>query len=388
MKSRLTSLLALILTITSTLAESSGTAPPPGIVIHHSPASSGLYIGSPALCVLPGGAYLASHDYFGPRSQEHVLARGAVFRSDDRGLTWRPVAEVDGWFWSNLFLHHSQLYSIGMDKHHGQLICRRSNDEGKTWTRSVIAPGEWHTAPMPVVEHGGRIWRAVEDAMGGTKWGARYRARVISAPADADLLKPESWTLSEPLARDPAWLGGTFDGWLEGNAVIDPAGGVLDILRVDLPGLPEKAALVCASADGRSLAFDPAAGFIDFPGGAKKFVIRKDPAGDGYWALANIVTDAFPPHTKPAAIRNTLALVHSMDLRTWETRCILLHHPDLAKHGFQYPDWLFDGADLITTVRTAWDDAEGGAHNNHDANFLTFHRWKNFRALTRKDDAR
>ena len=27
----------------------------------------------------------------------------------------------------------------------------------------------------------------------------------------------------------------------------------------------------------------------------------------------------------------------------------------------------------------------GGAHNNHDANFLTFHRWKGFRALTMKD---
>jgi len=23
-------------------------------------------------------------------------------------------------------------------------------------------------------------------------------------------------------------------------------------------------------------------------------------------------------------------------------RCILLQHPDVAKHGFQYVDWLFD----------------------------------------------
>jgi hypothetical protein len=32
---------------------------PPGIVIDHSPASSGLYIGSPSLAVLSNGTYLA-----------------------------------------------------------------------------------------------------------------------------------------------------------------------------------------------------------------------------------------------------------------------------------------------------------------------------------------
>jgi len=66
-------------------------------------------------------------------------------------------------------------------------------------------------------------------------------------------------------------------------------------------------------------------------------------------------------------------------------RCILLYHPDVAKHGFQYADWLFDGADIIAACRTAYDDGLGGAHNNHDANFLTFHRFANFRAKTMAD---
>ncbi|GAB3913643.1 hypothetical protein GCM10028803_58060 [Larkinella knui] len=38
----------------------------PGVIVAHSPASSGLYIGSPSLCMLPNGDYLASHDLFGP----------------------------------------------------------------------------------------------------------------------------------------------------------------------------------------------------------------------------------------------------------------------------------------------------------------------------------
>ena len=37
----------------------------PGTVIHHQPAATGLYIGSPSLCALPDGSYLASHDLFG-----------------------------------------------------------------------------------------------------------------------------------------------------------------------------------------------------------------------------------------------------------------------------------------------------------------------------------
>ena len=42
--------------------------PPPGVVIHHSYAATGLYIGSPSLALLPDGAYLASLDLCGPAS--------------------------------------------------------------------------------------------------------------------------------------------------------------------------------------------------------------------------------------------------------------------------------------------------------------------------------
>jgi hypothetical protein len=75
----------------------------------------------------------------------------------------------------------------------------------------------------------------------------------------------------------------------------------------------------------------------------------------------------------------------SPDLRSWEIRCHLLHHPDRSRHGFQYVDWLFDGADLIAVCRTAHDDGQGGAHNAHDANFLTFHRIREFRDLRMRD---
>jgi iduronate 2-sulfatase len=361
--------------------------PPPGTVIHHSPASSGLYIGSPSICILSDGSYLASHDLFGPQSNEHQLAKGRLYRSTDKGATWRHLHDFEGFFWTGLFVHRGAVFLLGLDKHHGRVLIRRSRDFGQTWTPPVVlAEGQWHTAPVPVIEHAGRLWRAIEDAENGTKWGERYRARMMSAPADADLLDPESWTFSNPLARDATWLDNDFAAWLEGNAVADPQGAMVNILRADHSRLPEKAAIVHVSKDGKTATFDPASGFVDFPGGTKKFTIRKDPQGGGYWSLATIIPDRHAGGGRPASIRNTLALVHSKDLRVWEIRSVLLHHPDVAKHGFQYVDWQFAGNDLIAACRTAWDDAEGGARNNHDANFLTFHRWKNFRRLTRADD--
>jgi hypothetical protein len=179
-------------------------------------------------------------------------------------------------------------------------------------------------------------------------------------------------------------LGGAFGGWLEGNAVVTPQGDVVNILRVACPS-GGKAAVVHVSNNGKTVRFDPEHDLIDLPGGAKKFTIRYDEQSQSYWALSNPVMPKHAAETKAASIRNTLALICSKDLRTWQIRCVLLYHPDVGHHGFQYPDWLFDGDDIIAAIRTAYDDGLGGAHNAHDANFLTFHRFANFRELTMAD---
>ncbi|HWH68117.1 MAG TPA: sialidase family protein, partial [Candidatus Sulfotelmatobacter sp.] len=275
------------------------SSPPPsvpGVVVDYSPAASGLYIGSPSLVVLTNGDYLAAHDFFGPKSREFEAPVTAVFRSANRGETWQPLARLSGQFWSSLFVHRGAAYLLGTDKHHGRIVIRRSTDGGTTWTTpqdtltGLLTPtGQYHTAPVPVIEHEGRLWRGFEDAMGGTEWGKRYRAGMLSVSVLTDLLQATNWTFSNFLPRDPQWLGGQFNAWLEGNAVLTPEGRVVDMLRVDLPGLPEKAALVQISADGRAASFDPATGFVAFPGSAKKFTIRPDPRGGGYWSLASIV---------------------------------------------------------------------------------------------------
>jgi hypothetical protein len=350
----------------------------PGTVIAHSPKSSKKYIGSPGILALDENIYLAKYDEFGPSSTEHTSAVTHLYRSDDAGRHWRHAHTFQGLFWASIFKLNNDIYLLGTDRHHGQLVAFRSRDGGAVWSEpadsktGLLRTGQNHTVPVPAIVYRGRVWRAFEDAAGGEKWGSRYRAMMMSAPVTADLLDADNWTFSNYLASDPKWLDGKFNGWLEGNAVVDPDGNVVIVLRVDYdPG--EHAAIVHVSEDGRAVSFDPQKDFINFPGGATKFTIRRDSETGRYWTLSNPAHDV-PPRTRAAMIRNTLSVATSPDLRTWKLGETLLHHPDQAKHAFQYVDWEFAGNDLIAVSRTAYDDAEGGAHRAHDANFLTFHR--------------
>src|SRR5690554_199889 len=363
----------------------------PGEVVNYIPAHTGQYIGSPSICILPNGDYIASHDHFGPKSTEHERAVTAVYKSTNKGKSWDKISEINGQFWSNLFVHHNKLYIMGTWKHHGNFIIRESDDWGKTWSsptdaeNGLLLEGEYHTAPMPVIEHNGRLWRAIENAKSSTpRWGIRYSAMMLSVPVDANLLNAGNWTSTNYLTYDSTYLNGNFGGWLEGNAVVTPQGEIVDILRVATsePGV-DMAAIVTVNADGKTASFNLETGFMNFVGGARKFVIRYDKKSKRYWAIGNMVKEEFA-NFRAANVRNTLVIKSSPDLKSWSVHKILLEHPDVKRHGFQYADWQFNKKDIIFLSRTAFDDEYGGANNYHDANYLTFHRIKNFRKLVKK----
>ena len=379
--------LIVILLAAIALSASAQIADLPGVVVNHSPASKGKYLGSPSICILPNGRYVVSHDYFGPKTKEFETAITDIFVSDDKGASWQKAASLSGQFWSSLFYHNEVLYIFGTCRHHGNIVIRKSTDNGATWSNpydaenGLIIEGEYHTAPTPVLVHNGRIWKAFEYATHKVrKWGRRYSAMVLSAPINADLLNAKSWRHSNILYSDPMWLGGEFRGWLEGNIVYDHKNKqLLNILRVNTTkgAGEEHCARVAVSSNGKSISFDTEKGFMPFPGGAKKFTIRYDERSGRYWTLVNN-TEPDKLVIKNDKTRNTLSLCSSEDLTTWKVERVVIHHPDIYFHGVQYVDWQFDGEDIVAAIRTAWEDEEGNAHNQHDSNYILFHRVEQF----------
>ncbi len=345
---------------------------PPGVIVDRSPNFAKVYVGCPSIAILPDGRYVASHSWFGPGTSNDS---SVVFRSTDRGATWRKLADLKGQWWSSLFVHRGDLHIFGVDREFGRIAIRRSRDGGATWTEPrdaasgrLTAEDRYHCAPVPVIVHRGRIWRGFELAQGPRP---EWSAFVMSAPEDADLLHSGNWRSSARLQH--LW---SKSQWIEGNMVVAPDGSLLNILRTNGTAPPDHATIVHVSDDGLRLDHDRAADLIAFPGGGSKFTIRFDPETKRYWSIGNKQAD-------PPAGRNVLALTSSPDLRTWTVHTIVLRHADRRFHAWQYVDWVFDGDDLAAVSRTAWD----GSHNYHDANYLTFHRIANFRARTMADSA-
>jgi hypothetical protein len=146
------------------------------------------------------------------------------------------------------------------------------------------------------------------------------------------------------------------------------------------------------TGDGKSIRFNPDSGYINLPGGPdKKFTIRFDSISGKYWSLVNWITPeylAYLDTLRAGNIRNTLALASSPDLLEWKIERIILHHPDIEKHGFQYADWCVDKEDMVAVIRTGYEDGLGGPRNYHDANFIIFFRVEDFRSEELNDYGR
>jgi hypothetical protein len=352
---------------------------PPGTIIATSPDFQKIYVGSPSIAELPDGSYVASNDWFGPGTTETTNTMTTVHSSKDKGKTWSKLCDIKGQMWSNLFVHKENLYLFGCSHLYGNLIIRRSQDGGKTWTEpkdsqtGLLLKGNYHTAPCPIQIHQGKIWRAFELVTDTRQWG-NFDAMIGSVSVDADILDASQWVYANPFPYNKQeWRGSTF---LEGNVVLSPEQKILNILRAESVG-SDKAVILDCSDDGKKLTSREKASLINFPGGQVKFTIRFDPKSGRYWSLTSKQND-------PPAFRNYLVLMSSKDLIHWNIETILFRHHEQQHHAWQYIDWIFEGNDNIVFVsRTAWD----GSHNAHDSNYMTFHRIENFRNKTSKDDA-
>ena len=342
-------------------------------------AFSGRYLCSPSLIHHPDGYLLASMDlYAGNHPQNLTL----IFRSDDNGNTWHHVCELFPCFWGKMFLHKGELYMLGCSTEYGDLLIGKSTDGGKSFCAPVTllrgsngknGNNGIHKNPQNLFRHGGRIYETLE-------WGSwenkeyRHAAMVMSCDENDDLMRPESWSFTEPrkFSQFDASLADLPDTTttIEGTLTSSPVGKLLNIMRF---GKYHNALAyeVNVTDHEAPLEFSHC---IDFPANLSKFMIKYDTVSQKYYSIGTI---AYDPSSK--VTRDYLALLVSPDLERWEIVCDLYDYRgiDTAHIGFQYADFEFDNDDIIYLCRTAIN----GANSFHDTNYSTFHRIKGFRAL-------
>lgn len=355
------------------------------------------YLASPSLVIMSDGSYIVSFDRKRPTTTIH--------RSIDKGKTWMRMGEVPNLRWGSLFVNDGILYVIGVKNAYDEIRIVKSTDFGKSWSKpidnksGILFQGKYHTGSVPVFVHNGRIWRTFEQS-NDVPAKRDFYSFVISAPINANLLDLSNWTKSDSVKLDPSWINGNNPFWLEGNVIAKPNGELINFMRVDLAhkggefeltGNTEgkkryqTAMTIDVSSDGKKVRFEnKKQNFIDFPGADSKFAIRYDPVSKKYWTVVNKITNTsdftinrfrWQPNQ-----RNVLMLMSSSDLVKWDSVYKVIRWSEGSKitnrdvFGFQYPDFQFDGQDIVLTSRTAWFGKW-----YHDGNLITFHRIEDFR---------
>ena len=320
--------------------------------------------------------------------------RLSMFRSTDHGATWEPFGEYSSAVnlienYTSFFVLGGDVYLFGVAADREGLRISRSSDNGRTWTvpedasSGLLLTGKYHTAQVPCIVSGGRVWRACETY---SEDDASKNPFVLSAPVDADLLDASSWTVTNTVTATSYYIGEErISSLIEGNVVEAPDGSVVNLIRSNCATSSNYATLLHVNGT-TDLAYDAASDWVAMPGGGKKFTVRYDAVSGLYWSLTNPHTEGDFVHEGiyaeglPMSLRrNRLVLVSSEDLRTWTERATVLSDPDPFFHGFQYADWVVDGNDLAVVVRAAFPEKRGLPNRQHDANKLIFLNVKDFR---------
>lgn len=346
-------------------------------------AFSGRSLCSPSIAKTDSGRLLCSMDVYSSRAPQNL---SLLFASDDGGESWRWLCDLFPCFWGKLFCRGGAAYMLSTTTEYGFLQIARSDDGGESWSAPVnLFPGAgqytdkgMHRAPMPVISHAGRLWTDVDY---GCWSGGGHSNALLSADENADLMKPESWTLSGFWRGNAELPGGIPEGargCIEGNAVVSPSGELCDFLRYASGNYPpDYGRAVILSGDASDPEKAPVLDrVIPFNGASGKFPLLRDPETGFYIAISNLTVDGETPGQ-----RNLLAFRVSEDMYRWRTAEMIYDRrgDDPKKTGFQYVDMIIDGEDVLFVCRTAINMAR----NFHDANYTLFGRIGNFRRYFR-----
>lgn len=363
------------------------------------------YVEGPGLVKLDDGALLAVVPVV-PREEWSVERRATqsrthILRSADGGQSWQQSSELP-YYSAAPWVHQGTLYLFankgGTKSRNDDLLLLKSADGGKTWSEPVtLFKGHFWNCHTGMVQRDDRLYWATDDLSLGRNRGPR----VIAGDLSGDPMNPGAWRMSEPVPfpgvpdalTNPKFAELTSQ-YLEPN-VIDVQGQ----LRVMMTVKPKRQS---TAGLGAVLDFEDKGGPIDLKftqyhpmqGGQLKFCIIRDEKSKMFWATANIVVDSqgsfdwYRQGEKSGNVRYAsgvggndrrfLMLMYGLDGMNWfQAGCVA--QAGKVSQSFMYARPVIDGDDLAIIARSSIN-----APNQHDADYATFHRVKNFRSLALK----
>ncbi|MBQ8214274.1 MAG: hypothetical protein IJZ80_09715 [Clostridia bacterium] len=349
--------------------------------------------------------------------------------SNDGGKTWSSACEpIDNLYWANLFVWNGQLYFTGVAAINqfygtaenkpeysqyivdsvtqynidaGRYICGTINLNTQQITvRNLQIPSSISAVNEALITSAGDLYMALD-------WGVMILPRGKDPlgydPSAADPTKLCNWIVSDSssnhvlslLSRE--WyksvtgktVGAHLWDVMEGNPVeingevyliyrldSSPFSGYAGVLKVTYNG-SGKPTLALAESIG-SVALSKV-GLIELPTSISRFVIKYDKTTETYICIASLYLTQ-----SVAGARNVLGILTSANLVNWTVADTLLVDREMLnaecsayKHAFQYPDWDYDGEDIVMVVR----ETTGYSNTFHDGKYMTFYRIKNFRKI-------
>lgn len=397
---------ALALSPSTAFAETPQAAPlaQAYTVVWHNPDRE-RYVEGPGLVRLDDGKLVAVVPVV-PRAEwsaerRATQSRTHIVRSADGGKTWRPIAELP-YYSAAPWLHRGTLYLFankgGTKFRNDDLLLLRSADGGQTWSEPVtLFHGHFWNCHTGMTVRDNKLYWAIDDLSLGSKRGPR----AVVGDLSGDPMNPGAWRMSEPVpfpgvpeALTNPKFASLSSQYLEPNVL-----NVLGKLRVLATVKPRRqsTAGLCAMFDLRDDGTQLDLKFTQFypmPGGQLKFCVIWDEVSQMFWATANLVVDSqgvfdwFREGEKLGSVRYSsglggndrrfLMLLYGVDGLNWlQAGCVA--QAGKVSQSFMYARPVIDGDDLAIVARSSIN-----APDQHDADYATFHRVRDFRRLALK----
>jgi hypothetical protein len=373
-------------------------------VVFHNPNPE-FYVEGPGLAHLDDGSFVAVVPVV-PREQWSAERRATqsvthIMRSTDGGKTWQSASDLP-YYSAVPWVYKGALYLFankgGTKVRNDDLLLLRSADGGHTWSPPVtLFTGHFWNCHTGMVLRNDRLYWAVDDLSLGSKRGPC----VLAGDLSGDPMAPQAWRLSKPVpfpgvpdAMTNPKLANLTSQYLEPN-VIEVAGHirVLATVKPKRQSTAGLAAVFDVQDDGTKLDLKFTQ-YHPMPGGQLKFCVLWDETSRMFWATANLVVDSqgvndwWAKAEKQGVVRYAsglggndrrfLMLLYGLDGLNWFQAGCIAQAPKISQ-SFMYARPVFDGDDLAIIARSSVN-----APNQHDADYATFHRVKDFRKLALK----